>query len=60
MDKNKYNIIFKNFAQPIANLKMDYSSSALTVDNGVVDRKVEKAFANLLLALTEQLDKYRK
>lgn len=59
MNKEKFNIIFKHFAKPIAAMKMIYSNSAMTVEAGVVDPKVIKCFKALNDALGEQLNKYR-
>lgn len=58
-DKDKFNIIYKYFAKPIANMKMTYNNSALTIEAGVVNPKVSKAFQTLMDALNEQLDNYR-
>lgn len=58
-DKVKFNIIYKHFAKPIANMKMTYSSSALTIEAGVVNSKVVKCFEELNKALEEQLNSYR-
>lgn len=58
-DTKKYDIIYKRFAKPIADLKMTYESSALTVGNKVVSPKVVKKFNELMGALVEQLDSYR-
>lgn len=59
-NKDKFNIIYKHFAKPIADMKMTYNDSALTVDARVVNSKVSKAFQTLMDALNEQLDIYRK
>lgn len=59
-NKDKFNIIYKHFAKPIADMKMTYNDSALTVDARVVNSKVSKAFQTLMDALNEQLDSYRK
>ena len=59
-NKKKFNIIYKHFAKPIADMKMTYNKSALTVDARVVNPKVSKAFQTLMDALNEQLDSYRK
>jgi predicted dinucleotide-binding enzyme len=58
-DSEKFDIIYKRFAKPIADLKMTYESSALTVENKVVSNKVVKKFNELMGALVEQLDSYR-
>lgn len=58
MDKNKFNTIFKYFAKPISEMKITYECSALT--SGMRDAKVIKCFENLVEALSEQLDSYRK
>ncbi len=60
MNKEKFNIIYEHFAKPIANMKMTYNNSAMTVEAGVVNSKVSKAFQTLMDALNEQLDNYRK
>lgn len=59
-NKDKFNIIYKHFAKPIAYMKMTYNNSTLTVDARVVNPKVSKAFQTLMDALNEQLDSYRK
>ena len=59
-DKEKFNIIYKHFAKPIANMKITYNNSALTIEAGVVNPKVSKCFQALMDALNEQLDSYRK
>ena len=59
-DKDKFNIIYKYFAKPIANMKVTYNNSALTIEAGVVNPKVSKCFQALMDALNEQLDSYRK
>lgn len=58
-DKVKFNIIYKHFDKPIANMKMTYSDSALTIEAGVVNSKVVKCFEELNKALKEQLNSYR-
>ena len=58
-DKVKFNIIYKHFTKPIANMKMTYSNSALTIEAGVVNSKVVKCFEELNKALEEQLNSYR-
>ena len=58
-DKVKFTIIYKHFAKPIANMKMTYSNSALTIEAGVVNSKVVKCFEELNKALEEQLNSYR-
>ena len=60
MSKEKFNIIYKYFAKPIANMKITYNNSALTIEAGVVNPKVSKCFQALIDALNEQLDSYRK
>ena len=59
MNKDKFNIIYKKFAKPIADMKMTYNNSAMTVEVRVVNSKVSKAFQALMDALNEQLDSYR-
>lgn len=59
MSKEKFNIIYKYFAKPIANMKITYNNSALTIEAGVVNPKVSKCFQALMDALNEQLDSYR-
>ena len=58
-DKVKFNIIYKHFAKPIANMKITYSNSALTIEADVVNSKVVKCFEELNKALEEQLNSYR-
>lgn len=58
-NKEKFNIIYKYFAKPIADMKMSYNNSAMTVEVGVVNSKVAKCFENLYKALEEQLNNYR-
>ncbi len=58
-NKEKFNIIYKHFAKPISDMQMKYSSSALTVEAGVIDSRVNKCFDNLMRALNRQLDVYR-
>lgn len=58
-DKDKFNIIYKYFAKPIAAMKMTYNNSAMTIEAGVVNPKVSKCFQTLMDALNEQLDNYR-
>jgi hypothetical protein len=60
MNKEKFNIIYKKFAKPIADMKMTYNNSVMTIEAGVVNLKVSKAFQTLMDALNEQLDSYRK
>ena len=60
MSKEKFNIIYKYFAKPIANMKITYNNSALTIEAGVVNPKVSKCFQALMDALNDQLDSYRK
>lgn len=59
MNKEKFNIIYKHFAKPIADMKMTYSNSALTIEAGIVNSKVVKCFEELNKALEEQLNSYR-
>lgn len=59
MNKRKFDIIYKHFAKPIADMKMIYSNSALTIEAGVVNSKVVKCFEELNKALKEQLNSYR-
>ena len=58
-NKEKFNIIYKRFAKPIADMKMSYNNSAMTVEAGVVNSKVTKCFEDLYKALEEQLNNYR-
>lgn len=58
-NKEKFNIIYKHFAKPIADMKMTYSSSAMTIEADVVDSRVAKCFDNLMRELNRQLDIYR-
>lgn len=58
-NKEKFNIIYKHFAKPIADMKMTYSNSAMTIEAGVVDSRVAKYFESLMNALNRQLDVYR-
>ena len=58
-NKDKFNIIYKHFAKPIADMKMTYNNSATTIEAGVVNPKVSKAFQNLMNVLNEQLNSYR-
>ena len=60
MNKEKFNIIYKHFAKPIADMKMTYNDSAMTIDANVVNPKVSKCFQALMDALNKQLDSYRK
>ena len=59
-DKEKFNIIYKHFAKPIADMKMTYNDSAMTIEAGVVNPKVSKCFQALIDTLNKQLDSYRK
>ena len=43
----QFNIIYKHFARPIADMKITYNDSAITVEAGVVNSKVSKCFENL-------------
>ncbi len=58
-NKEKFNIIYKYFAKPIANMKLTYSNSAMTVEARVVNPEVSKCFQALMDALNKQLDSYR-
>ena len=58
-NKEKFNIIYKHFAKPTADMKMTYTNSAMTVEAGVVNSKVTKCFEDLYKALEEQLNNYR-
>lgn len=58
-NKEKFNIIYKHFAKPIADMKTTYSNSAMTIEASVVNSKVVKCFNNLYKALEEQLNNYR-
>ena len=60
LNKKKFDIVYKNFAKPVAGMKEVYERSALTVEAGVVNKKVAECFNNLMKALNEQLDSYRK
>lgn len=60
MSKEKFNIIYKYFAKPIAAMEMTYNNSAVTLEAGVVNPKVSKCFQALMDALNKQLDSYRK
>lgn len=60
MERRKFDIIYKHFAKPIADMKMIYSNSALTIEAKVVDSKVVKCFDDLMKALNKQLEGYRK
>lgn len=57
MDKEKFNIIYKNFAKPISEMKMTYTNSVMT--ERMVNSKVVKCFEELMKALNEQLNMYR-
>ena len=59
-NKEKFNIIYKYFAKPIADMKMTYNNSALTIEANVVNPRVSKCFQALMDALNKQLDSYRK
>lgn len=59
-NKEKFNIIYNHFAKPIADMKMTYNDSAMTIKAGVVNSKVSKCFENLYKALEEQLNNYRQ
>ena len=59
-NKDKFYIIYKKFAKPIADMKTMYDNSTLTIAAGIVNPKVSKAFQNLMDTLKEQLDNYRK
>ena len=58
-NKENFNIIYKHFAKPIADMKMTYNNSDMTVEAGVVNSKVTKCFEDLYKALEEQLNNYR-
>ena len=60
LNKEKFNIIYKHFAKPIADMKMTYNNSAMTIEAKVVNPKVSKCFQALMDALNKQLDSYRK
>lgn len=60
MDKRKFDIVFKYFAKPIASLKETYEHSALVIDSNTRNPKVVRCFKELMDALNEQLDSYRK
>lgn len=59
-NKEKFNIIYNSFAKPIADMKITYNDSAMTIEAGVVNSKVSKCFENLYKALEEQLNNYRQ
>ena len=59
-NKEKFNIIYKHFAKPIADMKMAYNNSAMTVEAKVVNAEVIKCSQALMDALNKQLDSYRK
>ena len=59
-DKEKFNIIYKHFAKPIADMKMTYNNSAMTIEAKVVNPEVSKCFQALIDALNKQLNSYRK
>lgn len=59
-NKEKFNIIYKHFAKPIADMKMTYNNSAMTNEARLVNPIVSKAFQSLMCALNGQLDSYRK
>ena len=44
-NKEKFNIIYKHFARLIADMKITYNNSAMTVEAGVVNSKVSKCFS---------------
>ena len=56
MKKSRYEILRQKFALPICDLAMTYESSALTIENKLVNKKVVKCFEELKKALTEQLE----
>ena len=58
-NREKFNIIYKNFAQPVASMKMTYESSALTVGNRLMVPEVVKKYEELLDALKRQLDSFK-
>lgn len=59
INKEKFNIIYKHFAKPIADMKISYNNSAMTIEAGIVNSKVAKCFKDLYKALEEQLNNYR-
>lgn len=59
MSNTQYTILHRRIATPIWDLAMEYESSALFVENKLVDPKVVKAFGDLKKALQNQL-KYIK
>ena len=56
MNKEKFNIIYKHFAKPIADMKMTYNNSAMTIEARVVNPEVSKCFQALMDALNKQLN----
>ena len=60
MNKEKFNIIYEHFAKPIADMKMTYNNSTMTIEAKVVNPEVSKCFQALMDALNKQLDSYRK
>ena len=54
-NKEKYRIVYKYFAKPIAELAKEYKLSALTQCHKVVNDKVVKCFDALVEALNKQL-----
>ena len=57
-NKEKFNIIYKHFAKPIADMKMTYNNSAMIIEAKVVNPEVSKCFQALMNALNKQLDSY--
>lgn len=58
-NKKKFEIIYQKFAKPIFDMAMTYESSALTIENNVVDKRVVVAFNTLKQALENQLNNLR-
>lgn len=44
-NKEKFNIIYNHFARHIADMKITYNNSAMTIEAGVVNSKVSKCFS---------------
>lgn len=53
--KKKYELLRKNFAIPVRELKEIYEYSALSVENKLCDREVLRCFEKLDEALMKQL-----
>ena len=49
-----------DIGNPIADMKMTYNNSAMTIEAKVVNPEVSKCFQALMDALNKQLDSYRK